>query len=143
MAFRNKRGGEGRGAALRKVAFFEGFSDPDLDRVAELAEEVWAEPGAVLMDQGKPGTECFVIVDGEVGVFKGLQKVATLKAGDMVGEMALIGHGPRNATVTAMTPTQLLSFDTDKFRTLLDEMPQAAEQVDGLLKARAASEPAD
>ncbi len=137
MPFR-KKAAEDRGATLRKVAFFDGLDDHELERVAQLAEEVWAEPGAVLIDQGKPGQECFVIVEGEVGVFRGLEKVATLRAGDMVGENALIAHSPRNATVTAMTPLQLLSFDTAAFRRLLDEMPKAAEKVDALLRERAA-----
>ena len=41
---------------LRGVAFFEGFTDAELDRVAALADDVEAEAGAVLIEQGRVGT---------------------------------------------------------------------------------------
>jgi CRP-like cAMP-binding protein len=55
----------------------------------------------------------------------------------MVGEMALVDHRPRSATVVAETPMRLLGFDTKAFRSLLDEMPKASQRVMSLLNARA------
>ena len=133
--FRHKKP-EHAGASLADVAFFEGFSTDELDRVAELASEADAEEGALLMDQGRPGMECFVILEGEAGVFVRDEHIATLGAGDMVGEMALIDHKPRSASVVAATPMRLLAFDTKRFRTLLDEMPKASQRVAELLNAR-------
>jgi CRP/FNR family transcriptional regulator, cyclic AMP receptor protein len=114
---------------LSQVAFFEGFTDKELARVAELVDEVEAEEGYVLTDQGRPGLECYVIVEGEAGVFVGENRIATLKAGETVGEMALIDHGPRSATVRAESPMQLLALDAKRFRTLLDEMPKAQQKI--------------
>ncbi len=114
---------------LKGVAFFEGFTDDELRRVAELADEVEAEAGAELTDQGRPGQEAYVILDGKAGVYiNGVQK-AEVVGGDIVGEMALIDHHPRNATVRAITPLKLLAFDAAKFRRLLDEMPKAQVRV--------------
>ena len=114
---------------LKGVAFFEGFTDDELRRVAELADEVEAEAGAELTDQGRPGQEAYVILDGKAGVYiNGVQK-AEVAAGDIIGEMALIDHHPRNATVRALTPLKLLAFDATKFRRLLDEMPKAQVRV--------------
>ena len=114
---------------LKGVAFFEGFTDDELRRVAELADEVEAEAGAELTDQGRPGQEAYVILDGKAGVYiNGVQK-AEVAAGDIIGEMALIDHHPRNATVRALTPLKLLAFDAAKFRRLLDEMPKAQVRV--------------
>jgi CRP-like cAMP-binding protein len=124
-------------ASLGDVAFFEGFTADELARVAELADQVDAEAGAELMDQGRPGQECFVILDGTASVFIGGDHVATLEAGSMVGEMALIDHRPRSATVVAETPMTLLAFDTGAFRALLDELPKASQRVMSLLNARA------
>jgi CRP/FNR family transcriptional regulator, cyclic AMP receptor protein len=114
---------------LGQVEFFEGFTDKELARVAELVDEVDAEEGTVLTDQGRPGLECYVIVDGQAGVFIGEERIATLKAGETVGEMALIDHGPRSATVKAETPMQLLALDAKRFRTLLEEMPKANQKI--------------
>ena len=92
---------------LRGVAFFDGFSDDELQRVAELADDVEAETGAVLVDQGRVGQECYVILDGQAGVYASGEHIATVGPGMMVGEMALVEHRPRNATVVAETPMRL------------------------------------
>ena len=121
---------------LNKVAFFEGFSDDELARVASLAEEVVAEKGALLIDQGRVGLECYVIIEGEAGVYVSGEHVATNGPGSMIGEMALIEHRPRNATVIAETDMRLIAFDTKAFRTLLQEMPKAHDRVMELLASR-------
>lgn len=123
-------------ARLKRVAFFDGFTDDELARVAELADEVEAEAGAELTDQGRPGQECFVLLHGRANVFVGDDLVATLEEGSMVGEMALIDHRPRSATVIAETPMELLAFNTKSFRSLLDEMPKASQRVMSLLSTR-------
>jgi CRP/FNR family cyclic AMP-dependent transcriptional regulator len=126
----------GAAARLKGLAFFEGFSDTELDRVAELAEEVSAETGALLIDQGRMGTECYVIEVGYAGVYVGDEHIATLGPGSMVGEMALIEHTPRSASVVAETPVRLLAFDNRSFKELLAEMPKAEERVKALLASR-------
>ncbi len=136
MFSRKKAEKQAAAARLKDVAFFEGFTDDELVRVAELADDLEAEAGAELTDQGRPGQECFVLVKGRANVFVGADLVATLEAGSMVGEMALIDHRPRSATVIAETPMELLAFDTRAFRSLLDEMPKASQRVMSLLNTR-------
>lgn len=114
---------------LKSVTFFDGFTDEALVRVAELSSETTAAAGTLLMDQGDAGTECFVIVEGSASVYVSGQYIATLSAGSMVGEMALIEHGPRVAAVIANTDMKLLRFDTHQFRLLLEELPKAYERV--------------
>ncbi len=121
---------------LSSVPFFESFSGDDLRRVIELSNRMDAAAGAVLMDQGDPGTDCFVIVDGEASVYVRGEHIASLGPGSMVGEMALIDHRPRTATVVADTDMSLLRFRTSAFRTLLDEMPKASERVMTALRTR-------
>jgi CRP/FNR family cyclic AMP-dependent transcriptional regulator len=121
---------------LRAVAFFDGFTEHDLVRVATLADEIEAEQGAELTDQGRPGLECYVILDGRASVLFAGEHVATLEKGSMVGEMALIDHRPRSATVVAETPMTLLAFDTKAFSKMLDEMPAARLKVMAILNDR-------
>jgi CRP-like cAMP-binding protein len=121
---------------LAGVAFFEGFSSQDLSRVADLSTEVEAPAGTVLIDQGDTGTECFVIVEGTVNVYVANTHVATSGPGSVVGEMALVDHRPRNASVIAETDVRLLRFDSRRFRQLLAEMPKAEERIMALLTAR-------
>ncbi|MCU0267382.1 MAG: cyclic nucleotide-binding domain-containing protein [Acidimicrobiales bacterium] len=121
---------------LRGVSFFEGFTTEELVRVAGLAEEVDAQQGALLIDQGRVGRDCYVIVEGEASVYAGEDCIATLGPGSMVGEMSLIEHRPRNASVVADSEMRLIVFDTQGFKRLLDEMPKAHDRVMETLATR-------
>jgi len=123
---------------LRHIALFASMSNADLTKLAKLGEPVDAIEGAVLMDQGDVGVECFLVLEGEASVVIGGAQVVTIGAGSVVGEMALVGHKPRNASVIARTPMRLLSFNIVAFRRLLDEMPQARDHIYLLLRERAA-----
>jgi CRP-like cAMP-binding protein len=126
----------GLASRLATVAFFDGFTDDELNRVAQLADEVAAQAGAVIVDQGRVGQECFVVLEGEASVYVAGEHVATSGPGSMIGEMALVEHRPRNATVVADTEMVLLAFDTPAFKTLLSEMPKANDRVMEILAAR-------
>ena len=121
---------------LANVKFFEGFDAVELERVAALSGELTIGPGTLLMDQGETGVDCYVIVEGEASVYVRDAHVATLGAGSMVGEMSLIEHGPRVASVVADSQMRLLRFHAPQFRKLLEEMPKAEERVMALLSAR-------
>jgi CRP-like cAMP-binding protein len=114
---------------LSRISLFEGSTPEQLRRVAQLGEEVQAEKGALLVDQGRVGTECFVILEGEAGVYVSGEHIATSGPGSLVGEMALVEHRPRNASVIAETPMRLVAFDLKAFKTLLQEMPEVNRRV--------------
>ena len=114
---------------LAKVELFEGFSKAELARVAELVEEIEAEAGAMLVEPGKPGTEAYIVMEGEAAFEMGGERKGTIGAGEPIGEMALIDNRPRVGTVRAVTPMKLLVLDASQFRKLLDEMPKANRAV--------------
>jgi CRP-like cAMP-binding protein len=122
---------------LRHIALFARMSNADLEEVAELGEPVDAEAGALLMDQGDVGVECFLVLEGEAGVMVAEEHVATIGPGSVVGEMALIGHKPRNASVVAQSPMRLLAFNIAAFKRLLEDMPVARDYIYQLLQERA------
>ena len=114
---------------LAKVELFEGFTKAELHRVAELVEEVEAEAGAVLVEQGKPGTEAYIVLEGEAAFEMSGERKGTIGPGEPIGEMSLIDNRPRVGTVRAVTPMKLLVLDASQFRKLLDEMPKANRAV--------------
>ena len=128
---------------LRHIALFAKMDNSGLQRLAELGEPVDAQPGALLMDQGDVGIECFLILEGEAGIKSAGDHLVTLGPGSIVGEMALVGHKPRNASVVAQSPMRLLSFDIGAFKRLLDEMPLARDYIYSVLNARTAGKPPD
>lgn len=121
---------------LSSVGFFEGFTEGELRRVAALGTHVERPAGTLLMDQGDVGQTCYVILKGSASVYVADELVTGLDAGAMVGEMALVDHRPRRASVRADTDVRLLAFEAGPFRRLLDEMPKARDRVLELLMAR-------
>ncbi len=121
---------------LAAVPLFRGCGKKDLQRVARLTDEVEVEAGRELIQEGKRGTEAFVVVEGTAIVTRGGTQVATLGAGEPFGEMALLDQSPRNATVTAKTPMTLLVIGQREFGGLLDEVPTLARRVMATLAAR-------
>jgi CRP-like cAMP-binding protein len=77
------------------------------------------------------------VIDGQAGVYSAGQHIAAIGPGSIVGEMALVGHKPRNASVVADTPMQLLAFNIAAFKKLLEEMPGTRDVVTKVLEARA------
>jgi CRP-like cAMP-binding protein len=109
---------------IRHLPLFELCSKRDLRRIAALAVERHVEEGADLIREGEPGTEFFVVVDGEIDVRRRGRRVAQLGAGSYVGEIALLSRSPRTATVTAATPLHVLAIAGRDFVDLLDEIPE-------------------
>lgn len=134
-----RRRTDGKTEALRALPAFAGFADEDLDALAALADLVSVPSGTVLVSEGGRGTEVFLIVEGEVRITLGEEAVATLKAGDFVGEMALLDRGPRSATATTVSDTRLLVFDPRAFDRMVESHQPLTRrlltQITGRLRA--------
>jgi CRP-like cAMP-binding protein len=122
-------------ADLRKLPVFAGLSRRALARVDALLTPVAFHDGDVLCEEGKLGREAFILVDGEVEVSRGDEHLATLSAGAVVGEMALLGHAPRNATVTAAGDVEALVMSAQEFASILAE-PEVAFEVHRVVAQR-------
>jgi CRP-like cAMP-binding protein len=114
---------------LSQVTLFSACTDKELDRLARHAELVDFRAGEVLMTEGEPGHEFYVVVDGELGVTSGGQTVAKLGAGSYVGEQALLDPGPRTATVTALRDTQAVLLSSREFYAAVDDVPGLARKL--------------
>ena len=132
---------------IRGLPLFELCSKSDLRRIAALAEGRVLEAGTELIRQGEPGTEFYVVADGEIEVRRNGRRAASLGAGSFVGEIALLSRSPRTATVLATTPLRVLAIEGKSFVELLDSMPELwlkvaralAERVDADEAAEALS----
>lgn len=114
---------------LAAVPLFSACSKKDLQAVAKRAEDVHVDAGKVLVSEGAAGAEFFVILDGQAKVTRHGQEVATLGSGDFFGDLALLDRAPRNATITAMTPMELVVLGQREFSALIDEVPGFAHKL--------------
>jgi CRP/FNR family transcriptional regulator, cyclic AMP receptor protein len=119
---------------LATVPLFSACSKKELQAVARSSDEISLGPGRVLCEQDTVGREAFVILEGTAEVRRNGRKVATLGPGACLGEMALLDHGPRTATVTATTDMKVLVLGAREFSAIIDEVPPIAHK---LLKALA------
>lgn len=125
---------------IKRVPLFAQCSKKELDAVAGVADELDIRQGKELTVQGRTGREFFVLVDGSADVRKDGRKVRTLAAGDFFGEIALVSHRPRTATVVASTPARVLVITDRSFRQLLERSPSIQTKVLRAVAERVASD---
>jgi CRP/FNR family transcriptional regulator, cyclic AMP receptor protein len=115
--------------ALKRAPLFEGLSRKELVGLARLSEDVEVPAGTVLCEEGDRGREFFVLVNGKVDVARKGRRVATLGAGNFVGEISLLEDTPRTATVTAKTALRFFVLTPRDFRRVVDENPSVERKV--------------
>jgi len=115
---------------IRSVPLFAHCTKKELTAIASVADIVDVPAGQDLVKEGDPlAREFMVIVDGAADVRRGGRRIATLGSGDFFGEMALLAHGPRSATVTSTQPSELLVVTPAAFHALLERLPSLQSRV--------------
>jgi CRP-like cAMP-binding protein len=114
--------------ALRNVRFFEELTDDDLSRVAKVGERRSYAAGDALVERDSDRGGLFVILAGRATVEVG-GAVHHLGPGDFFGEMALLGHTRRSASVTAAEPVEALVIETIYFDPFLIQNPSVAVAI--------------
>jgi transcriptional regulator with PAS, ATPase and Fis domain len=105
---------------LRHVAVLRKLPLAALDRLASRSETRRYPPSSVLIEAGSAADEVLVLLEGQVAVRLALSEheqraVAIRRAGELVGEMALVDELPRSASVTAEGAVRALAIPRDAF----------------------------
>jgi CRP-like cAMP-binding protein len=112
---------------LRDVKILNGLKDADIASLADNLAERRVAAGDTIVGEGTGGVAFFFILEGETSVTVGGEEVATLGAGEYVGELALLDpEGPRSATVTAKTDVVLAAMSAWQFRPFVLAHPEVA-----------------
>ena len=90
--------------------------------------------GDWVFHEGDFGDKIYVIVDGEVEIVKDDEPIATLKAGDVFGEIALISDSPRTAGAQAKMPVDVIAVSREAFKTLVAHLPGVKTTMDELMR---------
>lgn len=121
---------------LASVPLFSACSRRELGKIAKAGDELTVDAGHVLVSQGDAGRECFVVIEGTATVKRGTRKVASLGPGDCVGELAILDHGPRTATVVADGKMTLFVLGARQFAGVLEDVPSLSRKVMAALAGR-------
>jgi CRP-like cAMP-binding protein len=123
---------------LNGIPLFAELSDDERGLLAEWFEVSDADAGTTLISEGAAGYSFYVLLDGAAEVTVEGETVATYGPGDYFGEMAILGGGPRSATVTVTAPSRLLSMFGTEFHALQHVRPDIAAQLEQTMRRRSA-----
>jgi CRP-like cAMP-binding protein len=118
------------------VPLFAGCSQRERELVAKRADTVDIPEGRQLLTQGRLPHEFFVILDGEAEVTHDGKHLATLGQGDFFGEIALVEHTRRTASVVTTSPTTLVVMSSPDFDAVRRELPRVAERIETTIRER-------
>jgi CRP-like cAMP-binding protein len=115
---------------LREFPTFDKFSDADLKKLVEAAHRTSTSGPWPLIRQHTPSDACYILLSGEAGVYVGHDRIATVGAGEIIGESALRRGKLRNATVTTTGKAEVLHIERDDLERLLTDIKALRETLD-------------
>src|SRR5947209_11451781 len=118
---------------LTAIPLFSHLSPEEARRLAAFATETSIAEGQILMKQGDYSTELIAIEEGTADVLRDGKKIASLKEGDLIGEMGLLQRAPRNADVIATSPMRVIKLTHWEIRRMSSD---TIERIEGIIKER-------
>lgn len=120
---------DSKAAALRSTWLFSACNRKELAMLESACDEVSVHTGSVLCEEGKVGKEFCLIISGTAKVTKNGHEVAILGPGDAFGELSLLDHLPRSATVKAESEMDLVVLPAREFTSVMEEIPSMAMRL--------------
>jgi CRP/FNR family transcriptional regulator, cyclic AMP receptor protein len=120
-------------ARLKEIPLFSQLSDEEAKRLAAFATETSVAEGQMLMKEGDYSTELIAIEEGSADVVQGGKKIASVKEGDLIGEMGLLERGPRNADVIATSPMRVVKLTHWEIRRMSQD---TVDRIKGIVNER-------
>jgi CRP/FNR family transcriptional regulator, cyclic AMP receptor protein len=114
---------------LKAIPIFSNLSDEEANRLAVFATETSVANGQILMKQGDYSTELIGIEEGTADVIRDGKKIASLKEGDLIGEMGLLEREPRNADVIATSPMVVMKLTHWEIRRMSEETLERIQAI--------------
>jgi CRP-like cAMP-binding protein len=120
--------------ALRQVPLFAHMSDEDLRDVLRLMTPVNFAPGAVIIREGEPGDDFYVVLEGRAKIAVRAADgnelvVGEARDGGFFGELSMLTGEPRSARVQAVEMVKTLTLRREAFLQFLERHPQATITV--------------
>jgi CRP/FNR family transcriptional regulator, cyclic AMP receptor protein len=124
---------EGR---LKELDLFSALSRRERKTLAQYTDELDIPEGRELVREGDFAYEFFVIESGRAEVVRQGEHVADLGPGDFLGEMGIVGHATRNASVIARSPMTVVVMTEQAFRGMEGSIPSVAERIRAAVEER-------
>src|SRR3981081_3200455 len=116
-------------ADVKTAKLFQGLPDKEVKSIEKERRQGRAPAGHEIVLRGDDGVGFMTITDGQVTVTTANGKERTLGPGDSFGEMALLDHEGRSATIIADTDVTLATIPEWSFKSFLAEHPEVAYRL--------------
>lgn len=116
-------------AAVARLTELTTLSPDEIDQVASAGQLVNLPARWKLIWERTPADAAYYILEGEVSIQRDKEEVAQLGAGDIIGEMAILHHKLRAASVFTLTPVKALNFSAEAVATLSENIPRLGEAI--------------
>jgi len=112
-------------------------ADIDMKAFAKSAgATVRFQPGAIIFNKGEAGDCMYIVQSGTIEMIIGDRVVETVGANEALGFMSMIDDQPRSSTARAKEACELSQIDTRTFRFMVDEVPNFAAYIMGVMARR-------
>jgi CRP/FNR family transcriptional regulator, cyclic AMP receptor protein len=122
--------------SLDHIDRFSSLSDAEVAKIAKVGTYVTVPADWALMGEGTSADKAYLLISGEVSVRKDGKEIATLGPGDVFGEMGIVAHRLRTATVISTSRLECLHFTRDQVEKLEKEIPAFKEALEAAASER-------
>ena len=122
---------------LNHIERFSGLSDSEVKKIASTGTYVTVPAEWSLMGEGTSADKAYLLISGEVSVRKNGKQVAKLGPGDIFGEMGIVNHKLRSATVISLSRLECLHFTRKQIEELEQAIPSFREALESSAQSRA------
>ena len=124
-----------RAIRLQKVELFSDLETNMLALLGSIASQVEVKQGEVLVEQNRPLSTLYVVLNGAIEMSRGGRTMFRVGADETIGNWALFDEQPSVVTATAIADTSLLRIERDDFFDLLaDHSEMTREMFEALFK---------
>ncbi|WP_238993431.1 Crp/Fnr family transcriptional regulator [Nocardioides caldifontis] len=127
--------------SLDHIDRFSNLSDDEVAKIARVGTYVTVPADWALMGEGTSADKAYLLISGEVSVRQHGKEIARLGPGDVFGEMGIVGHRLRTATVVSLSRLECLHFTREKVEQLADEIPEFRKALEVAAAERSMREP--
>ena len=115
---------------------FSELTEDQVKRIAQVGTYVTVPSDWALMGEGTTGDKAYLLISGSVSVRRHGDEVAQLGPGDVFGEMAIVRHKLRSATVVSLERLECLHFTRTQLEQLESEIPEFRAALEASTAAR-------
>jgi cAMP-dependent protein kinase regulator/CRP/FNR family cyclic AMP-dependent transcriptional regulator/cGMP-dependent protein kinase 2 len=137
---------DGREVTAEQIASIPLFAELARDqqqRVASVCRTVRLRVGEVIVQEGEFAFDFYALIAGGADVVRAGDRVATLRTGDVFGELGVVGAGERgrrtrrrSASVVVTAAGEAIAIEGSEFRRLTGDMPALRDAIHALAAER-------